>query len=967
MLSSSLRRFGTADAAPVHARLASSDVPRILRKKLRPKGSRGDIRDLKDTGKSLIKAVQKGDLDPAWRHTYGNKEVSERLVANLTKAKNSPHLPSVDTGDFFDGHPLEHYTSDDLVQSNTSTLQPGTFFEIRRNSDVITGVVIDASIDNFGYSPDTVSMNIHGEVFKHRASDVMFAVPNFVDAFLAKRCGNESVHENEHELAARLKVLKRARDFDRAVETEQYRLARFFKDLYPQVRADDPDAWGKITTLQAARLLVRSPNIPIVTLFAVHKQLMDRSDQFICHPIRHRFLHTFDVRPDSHLRNLRTVRNWIWERSPVIGNFQKRARWFIDRSRELSQKSENEPPSQIKKAPNDSFRPEELEIIKMLKLSLAQGRRIQLNPYDSVVPSIIKDTFRYDQPTAPHITYKFLQEIGVYTPWEDIASKDKELRLPPDVEQPPESPKVKTTNLSSRSFSATATSGLLTADAHESVRHDFGSLPVYVVDDATAEELDDGVSLEPVINEPGSVWLHVHVADPTTIIPVEHEITREIQKCTESIYLGHRTWPMLPTDIASLCDMGRAGVAGKNVLTFSAKIDTEGAIVDHRVRAGYVRNIHKINYEDVNELIGIPASRHEFMPFELPSVTMKQNVRNNAHISMHSDQLKYMYEISRRLTRNRLNGDVFAFLFSLNRPEITFVDRPVPQNPSESTQPRFYRGFPDLKYTVRTYKYSETGARSLVAEFMKVAGRVASRFCLEHNIPVIRRALPPLAFSSEAQRKRILSSRDETGHVDPLVILKEDIVFPPGELTSKPAAHTGIGVPASEGYARATSPLRRAEDMLAHWQIKNALLPGAARGATPFTEEMLVRLTKDFSNHKLSVKRAYRTYTRHWTHVYIDRFMQRQKRLREQTGGGEIEFEPLRGLEALVLRNPSFDVLQRVSHQDVFIPRLGLTAVMAAKDLVGQEVTARVKVDVKRVFQTDLNQNLEVDFVERLS
>ena len=57
--------------------------------------------------------------------------------------------------------------------------------------------------------------------------------------------------------------------------------------------------------------------------------------------------------------------------------------------------------------------------------------------------------------------------------------------------------------------------------------------------------------------------------------------------------------------------------------------------------------------------------------------------------------------------------------------------------------------------------------------------------------------------------------------------------------------------------ATATSPLRRFHDLVAHWQMKDALLPASERrGRTrPFEEAELVKLMKDATMHE-------RVYTR---------------------------------------------------------------------------------------------------------
>ena len=50
-------------------------------------------------------------------------------------------------------------------------------------------------------------------------------------------------------------------------------------------------------------------------------------------------------------------------------------------------------------------------------------------------------------------------------------------------------------------------------------QHDIGNLSIYVVDDAGADELGNDLSVELVPNEPGSIRIHVHIADPTSVLP----------------------------------------------------------------------------------------------------------------------------------------------------------------------------------------------------------------------------------------------------------------------------------------------------------------------------------------------------------------------------------------------------------------------------------------------------------------
>ncbi|THH11791.1 hypothetical protein EW145_g415 [Phellinidium pouzarii] len=854
----------------------------------------------------------------------------------------------------FAGHPLENWTGEDLIKSNTTGVEPGSFVELRRNNTVTYAVVLQ-NIENIGYNTDTQSISINGDVIIHRSTDVMFAVPNFADAFLVKRCGFELMHTTPHELAARLKILKLARDFERALESESSRLGRLMRDVHPQVCS--LDEWGHVTTMQIARMLEDTPNIPIVTLFAVHKQLMSHSDEFVAHPVKHRFLHTFSVRPLSHLKSLSTVQEWVRQKSPIIHKFQDKAKQLIDQSRKLAVDSIGERPSRADIALSILFSSKEQELINLLKLSLFEGRKTQSSNFENIAPTIIKGTDRYDEAVTSSVTLRFLQEIGVYTPWEDMACKKRELNLPADVEDPALAPNMITTT---GSTALSDISGLVSVDPHESVRHDFGDLPVYVIDDVGAHELDDGISFEPIEGESGSVWLHVHIADPTAVLPFGHPLVQQIMEGADSMYFEHRSWPMLPKTITKLCDMNRStvGTSGQNVLTFSAKINTDGSISDHKVRAGRVRNVHNLRYDDVNEVIGISVLQHKHMPFESLSTLSPQNISDTLP---HADMLKLAYDVTRRLVRKRLESDNFSY--SAETACVDFVDKPVVHNPSHSTRPIFYGGFPKLQYIVTNYRYTETGSRSLVAECMKVAGRVCSLFCAEHNIPVIRRALPPLKYYSVSQRERIRSIRDEIGYVDPAALVREGLRFPASEFTVSPAAHDGVGARDGEGYVRATSPLRRAEDMLAHWQVKSALLPGGG-ARPPLDEDMLRRTIRDISNKKHAMKVAYRMHARQWTHTYIRHFIDAQKRERVpawSVSSANLNSDVLCGLDAYVTQSATYNPVRWALYQDIFIPKLGLSAVMKPKDNVGLELASPIKVNVKGIIDSDLNPYLEVE------
>ncbi|KAJ2906995.1 3'-5' RNA exonuclease complex component, partial [Coemansia aciculifera] len=145
-------------------------------------------------------------------------------------------------------------------------------------------------------------------------------------------------------------------------------------------------------------------------------------------------------------------------------------------------------------------------------------------------------------------------------------------------------------------------------DICEAIRHDFGNLPVYTIDDSTTRDVDDGLSLETVVTAGGEEqeWIHVHVADPTALIHPGHLIAHAAMQQISTIYYATETRNMLPLgmvlDNISLVrreDGNRLGPV--NTMTFSFRLGDDGDIADYKVRPGIVRNIIATPYETADQ------------------------------------------------------------------------------------------------------------------------------------------------------------------------------------------------------------------------------------------------------------------------------------------------------------------------------------------------------------------------------
>ncbi|KLO20532.1 RNB-domain-containing protein [Schizopora paradoxa] len=880
-----------------------------------------NIEDLENMGKILTKAIRSGDSNPGHHHTFRRHR---RNVNSSPPPEVQWRFPSIEKKQFTLEPRLRNASLDEAIQSsNKASLQPGSFVELRRHELVRHAVVLANMMVN--QTPALVILLTTGETLHVPEADVMFTIPHFIDTDMARRCG-PGMELDAHKLAARQAVVKRAREFERAVEEVYNGISWEAIALYSRVKPQDDDEWGEVSTIEAARILHIAPNPPIITLFAVHKHLMNQGDKYVAQSASHRQTNVFAVRPPSHVAQLKNVRKWIHDGHPLLDTFAERARKLIDKARELEKESADEIFSKPVRA-GPKFNSSEREIIRLLQLSLDEFRTTQVSPYAALVPIIIKKIDRYEGDIKHWTVLTALREMGVHEPWEDMVSKNRDLMRVHGAAY-----------MNSRTGIDKNTP--FQVDPHESVRHDFGQLPVFVVDDHDAEELDDGISFETDPNDPSASWVHVHVADPTAILSPTHPIAQTARKMLATTYFVYDTWPMLPPSV------GHTGLrraesdqkAPQNVLTFSMKLNSEGDILDYKIRPGVVRNVTTMRYDDVDAALGL-AGYAPVKPFEVSEKSPQPS--DTSYIQPHIDNLRQLWKISEKQVASRTKRPIFTY--TREDAHVSMSPKPGLHRLSGSLEPMFYRGFPQLSYTV--YKSSfENGARSLVGECMKLACRVASRFCFEHNIPMFRRASSPLAFDNPADLDKVLAMRNSRGEVKANAMLGMNFASSPAEYTLEMKEHWAMGIGADEGYMRATSPLRRYQDMVAHWQIKSALLPSSSASKPPFSESDVLQIASELTKFEGVAKRLDRRHRRFWTHYYIYRYMQHMTETSDMP-----DPHPLRRLPAQCVALSVKEHRTMTYHTELFIPSLGLSGDLISQSKVDYHYGDQLLVNVKSV------------------
>ncbi|CAK5269737.1 unnamed protein product [Mycena citricolor] len=862
----------------------------------------------------------------SWK-VFTNPGRENRKLSQAIPVLRSASVGSLEKRAFEAPEPGTGFGGLDGDEGPSESFMPGTFVELRRRvqfaiflgCSLITlhrneGMVMCVVLEEIQVAGQRriVGLTSSGEVLFALKDDVMFAVPGFISPDLAARCSTEATAQNKVQQNARVTVLKKILELANAVEKEASKMnVTGIGRAYQVLSARDPEAWGKTTTPEVARLFGGlSPTISMVTIFAAHRHMMQNPLHFVPE-LGYIQTKTFILRPRSECALITRVSGWTRQGSDLLKAFATRALAVIDRQRKLSVESWTEPPSQ---APGThTWTSEEVDILRFLQLSLRTRRSTQKDPY-TLPQSYILRLLYPEAEVTDDLVHETLVNLGVYAPWQDLMSLRRELGF--DPRPPALSPSYQEKEaIVKRSMSLPpAPSGplgpedLYKTDPMESFRHDFGDLAVYVMDDANAHELDDGVSYEEVIGKPGSYWVHSHIANPTSTLPHTHILARRAALQLQTMYFNHRTFPLLPTSLvhSSLPGFSLVGGQENRVLTISTRIDKQGSLREVLVRPGIVRNVIKMSYDDADLAVhGVVAQRWYPLSDAPPPAPAMSQVPDKC-----VQDLRVLGKIRDRMQRRRYNMGLIE-----TESEVSRVDMPEPPSldmTSPIFEPSEFRGFPKLDYSVHKFSANAFGARAIVGEAMKLACWGVSVWCRDRGIPVLRRASAKMVASPENWEK-LYAARDEAGYVDTSTIMAL-CQLPIGNYSLEPSAHWALGIPATDGYTRATSPLRRFTDLLVHYQVQSHLLGKPL----PFSADWIEGQRLFISRDDILKRRSESLHQRFWALMALKRQMLTTSLRRDGPN-------PLQQLDAVVMNPPIHNNYSGEIDVDVRIPRLGIS------------------------------------------
>lgn len=699
--------------------------------------------------------------------------------------------------------------------------------------------------------PRLLLLVMSGEIWPVSPQDVQFAMPaSLVPNSVAQQCWSTELLQSwkegqEVELdAAMLEARRKAVRILRKVskETEKMTGRLLGQATSTEHAGGIGGVWEKwiaegrsnISAAECAEYLlntaINEPESTPVTVkkntlpaYAAHNLMMERSDLFLADGGEMWKSGDFTIRSQTDRDRILRVQAWFDQTTDqgreTVKQFAIKSKAAIAYHQSLKSSSDNVQEHQHNLP---DWTSDELDIIALLFSRTYEIRATQTSPAVALSYLIMKGINCYpgeevDQP----LIKRFLRDIGMLSPHETLE-------------------RARTIEADQRNMALKGINGkklrsedLLSGIELDDVREDFTGHTVYVVDDASASELDDGISIEKASGD--DHWVHIHVADPTRYLRPEHPVSTRASFMGSSIYAPEGNLPLLPLDVTMKELSLGADVDRQGVMTFSALVGPDGSIKDEKVRMGWIRSPRVITYSAVNEALQLTKGRST-RPFGTP-VSLGESPKDTSKPS-ESDlvNLRLLHEFAVQHKKRRyadsglewfLPTASIRLVSPLAKTPVAIYD--LENLPSKS---RFITGEPDIEYTVSHDRTTSVlSAQLMIAECMILAGTVAASFCHKHSIPVpFRGSIAPRVISAPGSSEdstsidHLMAQRDEYGSIDPFVIMGSNLLLPPGELSTSIIPHWNMGLTQpGTGYLRATSPLRRFDDLLAHWQIKSHL------------------------------------------------------------------------------------------------------------------------------------------------
>ena len=663
-------------------------------------------------------------------------------------------------------------------------------------------------------------------------------------------------------------LLKALLDFDRDAKEFYQQHAAKLDNIHDELASEKEFRYMKTREI-AGYVVNQDPSkVRDHELLAVHRALMKVPIGFRINKRYHRFTHSMEILPKRVVRSFTKVVVWLRDLQEAsiaqahqrkssglpfqvkynpVGPFLEKARKRIaaSRSNRASSKvgrlgsysyDKTQQPGGDRPAMGidscQEFTYDEAHLVRFIRFWAVEPHvsSPHARTLEALGSQLVRATGCYDDFEVTRMTgFTFLQEIGSVLPWDTRTGYDYRLRLKDHH------PGLKIDRLwRAATDEAKSWRAEEPVDTMKDLRKDWGPLEVFSIDPEISTVIDDGFSIEDIQDEPGIYWLHMHTANPTCYVQPDSAIALHAKEMLTSTLLPDRSHHMInPSTIRDFFCLA----PNQRVLTFSAKMDLQGNMLDKAIRPGIIRNCIRLNKIAVQDAL-YPGSmadaawRTHAVGCD-PETGHETRQQKKVYQPLNEDQLdklRLIQKLSLARARTRPHWDIMQF-----RQSAPLVTASFPKEIYESFRPRdnpvvTYRTAGDPLIRLYATPFNPTASPEKLLEFdrivedaMILACEVAALWCKERNIPSLYRGTirnTEVITPQEFQEQVVKPAIERTGKPPFMLIQNYGRLVTRSMFSSKPIPHEGLGM---EGYLRVTSPLRRYAEMVAHWQIESAL------------------------------------------------------------------------------------------------------------------------------------------------
>jgi exoribonuclease-2 len=141
-------------------------------------------------------------------------------------------------------------------------------------------------------------------------------------------------------------------------------------------------------------------------------------------------------------------------------------------------------------------------------------------------------------------------------------------------------------------------------------RLDLCGLHAVTIDDDDTNDIDDGLSLEPLPEGGERLW--IHIADPARLVDAGSPLDLEARRRGASLYLARGSLPMFPLELATGPFSLRSGHRSA-AWSVGVELSEDGSVHGCRIERSWVKPAYRLSYDDADELIELAPPQEAWL------------------------------------------------------------------------------------------------------------------------------------------------------------------------------------------------------------------------------------------------------------------------------------------------------------------------------------------------------------------